>query len=318
MKTIKNLIVGAGIAGLTLARELRDESTFVLEKSQGVGGRMATRRSGDFTFDHGAQFYPSCAPTPIESHWQKLEILSQWFINNDGVYKSAKGGMTKLAKSLVPPSQILLNHLVETISPVFSPTQRGWKVSVKSGSDFFAERVFLTCPLPQSLLLMARSKLSYPEALEEVKYQKALVGLFGLLEDEKLLDEINFLDNVSDEIYSIANQRSKGVSSRAAFTVTMQPSWSDVNFDKPDDIIIEKIEFGFTSYLKNHFSMTVNPVLRMLKKWRYRQPIHAFDIPFVEPHPNLYLLGDAFSCGEANIFGAMQSALATAKNVGSR
>ena len=47
-------IIGAGISGLTLANRLN--STFevvVLEKSRGIGGRMATRQAEPFAFDHG-------------------------------------------------------------------------------------------------------------------------------------------------------------------------------------------------------------------------------------------------------------------------
>jgi predicted NAD/FAD-dependent oxidoreductase len=41
-------VVGAGIAGLLLARELkaRGAEVVVFEKSRGLGGRMATKRVG--------------------------------------------------------------------------------------------------------------------------------------------------------------------------------------------------------------------------------------------------------------------------------
>ena len=51
-------IIGAGLAGLTVAREIRSQADVtVFEKSRGVGGRMATRYVDDFEFDHGAQFF---------------------------------------------------------------------------------------------------------------------------------------------------------------------------------------------------------------------------------------------------------------------
>ena len=51
-------IVGAGLAGLTLAHKLAKlADVTVFEKSRGVGGRMATRYADEFEFDHGAQFF---------------------------------------------------------------------------------------------------------------------------------------------------------------------------------------------------------------------------------------------------------------------
>ena len=58
------LIVGAGMAGLTLARTLADAgaAVTVAEKSRGIGGRMASRRTDHGTFDHGAQYVTGKSP----------------------------------------------------------------------------------------------------------------------------------------------------------------------------------------------------------------------------------------------------------------
>jgi len=52
-------IIGAGMAGLSAARELRwhrpDLAITIYEKSRGLGGRVATRRRDGAIFDHGAQ-----------------------------------------------------------------------------------------------------------------------------------------------------------------------------------------------------------------------------------------------------------------------
>ncbi|NNF52394.1 MAG: NAD(P)-binding protein [Gammaproteobacteria bacterium] len=60
-------IIGAGISGLVAARGLGEHAEVtVFEKSRGVGGRMATRRSGQedtsLQFDHGAQFFTARSP----------------------------------------------------------------------------------------------------------------------------------------------------------------------------------------------------------------------------------------------------------------
>lgn len=53
-------VIGAGVSGLIAARTLQEhgfEAT-VFEKSRGLGGRVATRRSElGLSFDHGAQYF---------------------------------------------------------------------------------------------------------------------------------------------------------------------------------------------------------------------------------------------------------------------
>ena len=51
-------VIGAGMAGLTCAQLLRQAgySAVVLEKSRGLGGRVATRRLEGTCADHGARY----------------------------------------------------------------------------------------------------------------------------------------------------------------------------------------------------------------------------------------------------------------------
>ena len=52
------LIIGAHITGLACARKLADAgmAPVVMAKGRGIGARVATRRAGDWQFDHGAQY----------------------------------------------------------------------------------------------------------------------------------------------------------------------------------------------------------------------------------------------------------------------
>jgi len=51
-------IIGAGLSGITLAENLKDVADIVIfEKSRGIGGRITTRFSKPFYFDHGAQYF---------------------------------------------------------------------------------------------------------------------------------------------------------------------------------------------------------------------------------------------------------------------
>lgn len=57
-------IVGAGLSGLACARELAaaGHAVRLFDKSRGVGGRLATRRTDAGAFDHGAQYFTARDP----------------------------------------------------------------------------------------------------------------------------------------------------------------------------------------------------------------------------------------------------------------
>lgn len=63
-------IIGAGLAGLTAARELQPHAKVsVFEKSRGLGGRIATRYADPYQFDHGAQHFTA-----------KSDAFKQWLV----------------------------------------------------------------------------------------------------------------------------------------------------------------------------------------------------------------------------------------------
>jgi len=124
------------MAGLTCAQQLKQAGyrVVVLEKSRGVGGRMATRRLHNTFADHGA-----CYLTPKCDRFrtfvkQLLEtgILSVWThvvheMGPDGSLKTppskdhspryiAPGGMTTIAKHLANGLDIRLNQRVQTLA----------------------------------------------------------------------------------------------------------------------------------------------------------------------------------------------------------
>lgn len=77
-------ILGAGIAGITLAKDLKD--VCIVEKSKGIGGRLAARRIGNIPIEHGAQAFMHpvlnrLIPQPhlwIKSEASDLNITRSW------------------------------------------------------------------------------------------------------------------------------------------------------------------------------------------------------------------------------------------------
>ncbi len=308
-RDITNIIVGAGIAGLTLARELNSQQTLVLEKSNGIGGRVATRRAGDYTFDHGAQFYSVAEQVKSEELSREIKLLEPWFEKNGLKHRAVRGGLNGFAKEIYPKEKVLLNHHVAGLSK----GEKGWTLSTLSAQKFNGQRVFLTCPLPQALQLLDGSGISYPPDLRQFIYTKALVGLFGLKDLGRQIQSRPYVENISKEIFSVSDQKSKGVSQRDAFVVVMQPEWSEAYFDKDESFIMETMSSIISRYMLHEFSESIQIELSQLKKWRYCLPTYILSSPFLQIHQGLYLLGDAF--GGPSIFGARRSALAAAESL---
>jgi len=75
-------VVGAGLAGLTLAHALVEagREVTVFDKGRGPGGRLATRRAEPYTFDHGAQYFTARDPgfRAVVDDWVARGIAARW------------------------------------------------------------------------------------------------------------------------------------------------------------------------------------------------------------------------------------------------
>lgn len=83
MSSRKVAVIGAGISGAIAARTLADHGVdvTVFEKSRGVGGRMATRRTeSGLTFDHGAQYFTVRDPLfqRYVQAWLDRGLVTRW------------------------------------------------------------------------------------------------------------------------------------------------------------------------------------------------------------------------------------------------
>jgi renalase len=302
-------VIGAGICGLSLAVLLQEKGhrVTVLEKSKGLGGRMATRRTANGKFDHGAQFYTLKEPIETDhERWLQMGLTHRWIDKNGFSCFTSSTGMASLAKELASRVQVQLEHKVVQIES----SAKGWNIITEKSPRVSTDHLILTAPLPQSLDLLRKSGIEYPATLDAITYTKALVGLF---ENSHFGDfGKNFSSYTEDlhptKLFSISNQHSKLLSAIPSWTITMNAEFSENFYDESDEIILTKMvaeirmiaeSFQFTEF--------------QLKRWRYNTPRGRFPELYLRVRDGLYLAGDAF--GGASILGALRSAQRLAKEI---
>ena len=304
------LVVGAGICGLALAHRLQQarRKVIVLEKSRGVGGRMATRRDGQAIFDHGAQFckFSSETTSPLLLGWKQQGLLHRWFSEGGFEYLSSTAGMTAGPKLMARSLELHLETRVVTLN-----TSKTTKIQVLDDQSnlWEASNVYLTSPLPQSLKILEDSKIRFPDDLSALHYAKALVGLFELEPGGAKWPEPGYTEQVSNSIFSVSHQALKGVSPVPALTVVMQPDWSEIRFEDSDDRTLQVLQSELQAWYRQTFSSDGLQIRKaQLKKWRYSHPLKTAGRLFdaVGPQDSIYLVGDAF--GGGSLSGTLRSA----------
>lgn len=287
---VTNLIIGAGPCGLYLGKKLlsQDKDCLIVEKSRGVGGRVATRRIENEFADHGAPYLKSCRQLLDLYHELKipgLKIDVKGLFNDDGMTTLFK----KMAASLPVEKEIKITKLERK--------KDRWFAMAETNEIFEAESVILTSPLPQSIELLEKSQIDYRNKsdLKSVQYSKALIGLFITQEDIVLKEKL------PEGVHSILPMKERSPRGKVS-VLRLSEHLSALNFDKPDADNLRALENFFISSCEEVGKITYSE----LKKWRYAIPKSSLTAPFVEAAEKLYLAGDAFLYPD--IRGALLSA----------
>lgn len=311
------VVVGAGLAGLTAARALSDRfDVVVLDKGRGVGGRMATRRIGTATLDHGAQFFTTHTGefAEVVQEWMAAGVAEPWFhgrigphgvVDPDGHTRyRGVGSMNAVAHHLAEGLDVRRSTLVGAVA------RSGDRWQVRTDTDTVeADAVLLTPPVPQSLALLAAGEVALSEpdltALHAITYEPCL-ALLAVLDGPAGLPEPGAIDPADGPIDWMADNRRKGVSAVSAVTIHATAEFSREHWSTPDAQVGE--------LLLAAAGLAAAPLADgvQVQRWRYARPVdvHSLRCLAADGLPGLVFAGDAF--GGAKVEGAVLSGRAAA------
>jgi renalase len=312
------VVVGAGLSGLVAAQGCSADghAVTVLDKGRGPGGRLATRRIGSATFDHGAQFFTVRSPefADLVEHWRNDGLVAEWcrgFTGDDGHPRwIATGGMNSIAKHLARDLDVRCSTLVFAIRP--GPAG-GWAVGLDDGTAIDADAVIVTCPLPQSFSLLVASGVTLPEALTGTDYERTL-GLLAVLSGPSAVPAPGGLQH-PDAVFSfIGDNAAKGVSGSPALTFHANAEWSAAHWDDDHTVAHQLLLDAASPWLGD-----ASVVDSQFKRWRFATPLSLWPDPCWSATTDdgaaapLVLAGDAFK--SARMEGAALSGLAAARAI---
>jgi predicted NAD/FAD-dependent oxidoreductase len=310
------VVIGAGLSGLVAARELTaaGADVSVLERGRSPGGRMATRRIGDATFDHGAQFFTVRTPAfeATVARWVERGLVEIWnhgFGSLDGYPRYvARHGMNSLAKDLArsvsehPAGRLELETMAFAVR---HGEGGGLRVIVDDGTDRHADAVISTCPLPQTFSLLVDAGIDFDEQVFRTDYARTLTLLAVL--DRPPVGLPTGGCQLEDAVLSfVGDYVSKGVSGVPALTVHASDAWSAAHWDDGDDSILAALTEAASPWIGGAALVEVQ-----VKRWRFATPLTISDEPcWIAPSGDIVAAGDAFA--GPRVEGAHNSGLAAA------
>ena len=259
-------IIGAGMAGLAAAERLRaaGHKTVLFEKSRGFGGRMAYRRSGDFQFDHGAQYFTARGAEFFRkiTEWQTQGLVAEW---GPGSYVG-RPGMTAPARAMAKNHTCVTEALVTRLER----SEHGWHVFDENGSinapgNGTYDGVILAVPAPQAEPLARSAKASLPQ-LAQARYAPC-IALMLAYEPETRATADHWMRPDDSIIGWIARNSSKPgrPHDTQTWVVHARADWSRQFIDQDPRISGEALHAHFRALT----GIDAEPLYFAAHRWRY-------------------------------------------------
>lgn len=324
------LIIGAGISGLSAAREFQKSGrrVVVLEKSRGLGGRAATRRWDGWPVDHGAQFFTVRSDDfqKQTDDWLARGVCHQW---TRGFHQYRDG-------ELLPPEQIhpryvcaagmsslgrdLARELMDSIQTNTKVTrieyhEGVWVVTTEEDQTFRSNCLLMTPPPDQSAALLETTAPAAAEKLRQITMAPCLALALRFPRRQPAWHGIQCHGHpVLSWISHDTSKRPTAHPESSVIVLHATPEFSRAHYTDSEDSIVPQMISAATDI--GELDLT-RPEGFFLHRWRYatapEQPndqpkIFAYDVP-----GPLVLAGDGIAGGK--IEGAWLSGRTAAEHL---
>jgi renalase len=299
------LIVGAGLAGLSSARDLTRAgfAVRVLDKSKGVGGRAATRRLEGAVLDHGAPFFTARGArfTQLVRTLEARGIVRTWTHGfhdwRDGVLLeprdgfprfSPPAGMNALGKALregVDFGDEPLEVQQEALVSAVWNTSLGWSAVLESGEILNARAILVTTPAPQALAITHSSlEPRTRQALEGVTFDPCWSVMATLEATPKLPWKAVKLHHPVLEWASLEHTKR---TTSPALVLHATAAWSAARLEQTQEQIIPPV----LEAMRDVFGNGLDVKTAVAHRWRYAKAGRQHPEPILTQH-DLVFCGD--------------------------
>ena len=309
-----NIVLGAGISGLTAAATLRHggHEVLVLEKSRGLGGRAATRRWADLPVDHGAQFF-TARSDPFRAQvaaWKELGFCHEWCRGfhryRDGALLppeadhhpryACRKGMSALGSALAEANGITIERQSKVTRILCQ--DRVWTLTCEDGKSFRTHRLIVTSPPPQGADLLAgaapeaaaflRGMAMDPCLALAAQFPRRSIPWHGIQSGDAMISWIGHDTSKRPDLHH----------DRTIIVVHASPAFSRAHYGEPEEKICEALLVRASEMSGEDLR---EPESIFLQRWRYAMPVHLPEGPpalsFDLPAP-LILAGESFAGGK--------------------
>lgn len=338
------VVIGAGMAGLVCAQQLTQGgySVKVIDKSRGVGGRVATRRLFDTKADHGACYLKPkgellqrlvtllCQKGDLEVWTDTLHVKdnSSSLLGNSpsSLPYIAPAGMNVIAKFMAQGLEI---HCAQPVNSITLNSQNQWRLTCSTNEEITASSVVVAIPAPQAVVLLESlgSNLlnhSFLEKLRSVEFYPTITVMAGYPDSSQQLPQwkaITFNDNSTLAWIGLDSSKRKirelaacVPASRSHFVIHSSADFAQKHFDSVDlQQVGQKILENAASTL--NLQWLNNPQWMQVHRWRYAFPKTPLEQPCLPAETSSPLVCCGDWCGGNLITSAMLSGIAAAQHI---